>query len=67
MRSGDLIAILCDLGDMPLKIKGPLGETMYVQKIESTGEDNKQIEIDLAYVKPITADPVGWQSDLTGV
>lgn len=46
MRSGDLIDILCEYGDMPMKITGPGGNPLAIQRIESVGDE---LHIELGY------------------
>lgn len=49
MRSGDLIAVLCDLGDMPMEINCH-NQKVFVQKIETIEGENPKIVIDLGVI-----------------
>jgi hypothetical protein len=68
MRSGDLIDVLCEYGDMPMVFRGPNGERLVVQKIESKGDGDTELHIDLGFYEiPISRDPIGWNPDFTGL
>lgn len=63
MDTGDLIDVLCDLGKLPLVIKGPGGERLVLVKIETKGDGPEAaVHIDLGYFSPpARRDPVGWE------
>lgn len=53
MRTGDLIDVLCDYGDMPMTLTGPDGKRLMIQRIESVSVDGlTELEIELGHWAP---------------
>lgn len=67
MRTGDMIAVLCEYGDMPMVIRCPGGTPLVVQSIESKGDgEEQQLHVGLGYLRPLV-DSAGWAQDATGL
>lgn len=68
MKTGDLIEILSEYGDIPIVINGPGKKKLVVNKIESKKtKANLPDNLHISLCFDVPADPTAWSHDATGV